>query len=178
MGTTLETLLAQVDTRQIQRLWLDFRNLNQKNHQAAIKRLNELDQRYGIKRIALVGSDSRDEFFIQVKLDGWQTSYYLPTRVTAGLIENKDEEGMEQLAQKIAQQIAAQQTDGISLDEKLYPFVKNHLEKMIDPEVRYHAWMGPDFVKRKFSRNLEDDKLFKDDRVESILVNYESRFTL
>ena len=68
--------------------------------------------------------------------------------------------------------------DSVLSDEKLYYFVKNHLGIRIRPEIRYHAWMRPEFIDRKFPRKLKDDKLFKDERVESILVEYESRFTL
>jgi len=178
MGTTLEKFLAEVEPQEIQRLWLDFKNLGAKNHKAAIRRLNQLDRLYGIKNVTLVESNTKDQFFKHVKLDGWQTSYYLPTRLTTDLIESKDNKGMEKLAAKISRQIEAQMTDSVSFDEKLYSFVKDHLEKRISPEVRYHSWMGPKFIDRKFAKKLEANKLFKDKRVESILVEYQSRFTL
>lgn len=178
MGEGLERFLQSVDYSQIERLWLDFKNLNTKNYAAALERLAYLDGKYGLKSKAIVESGTAGSFFQILRAAGWHTSYYLPTRKIADLQISGDAQALEQLASDIAQQVSAQNVNAVSFDTRIYPFVEQYLEGGLASDVNYHVWYGPDLADTDFQKTLQENKLANNRRVKTLLVKYDSQFHL
>ncbi len=178
MGYDLETFLSTIDYIQIQRVWLDFKNLNKQNMQQALTELNRLDKKYNLKPKFIVESGTTNENFAILHQSGWHTSYYLPTVKIVDLLKRKNKSAMNQLAKIISQQVKRQQLDAVSFDHQLYPFVKNYLEKKLAEDIVYHTWYTPDLFSNKFIQDLEKNQLYKDPRVKTMLCPYKSPFNL
>jgi len=178
MGGSLEELLKSVDYTRIQRVWLDFKNLNEQNYQDAMLRLEYLDGKFNIKKKFIVESGTTSGFFRELKKEGWHISYYLPTGAISKLLEEKDSKGLKELASKIASQIKVQNLSAVSFDSRLYPFVKEYLECLISDDIVYHTWWGPKIYRYNFRDRLQKNRLFLDKRVKTILVRYKSRHHL
>jgi hypothetical protein len=178
MGGSLTALLASVDYNQIERIWLDFKNLNIENHLSSLRYLQHLDEKFQIKKKIIIESSTTLEFFKKFKDDGWHISYYLPTETIFKLLENNEVQSLKDIASKIAIQSKIQNLSAISFDDKLYPFVKQYLEPQIDKNIVYHTWWGPDIYRYNFKTKLKKDKLFFDKRVKTILVRFKSKHSI
>jgi hypothetical protein len=178
MGGKLENLFLSIDYNQIQKLWLDFKNLDENNYLNALNRLQFLDDKFGIKQKMIVESGTTSDFFRLFKENGWHTSYYLPTITIKNLLENKDTDNLQKLSKIIAKQSKKQKLSAISFDSSIYPFVKKYLEPLIDQNIVYHTWWGPDLYKSNFQNKLKKDKLYLNPRVKTILVRFKSKHEL
>ncbi len=178
MGRELEVLLNSINHYELQNIWIDFKNLNKKNAKAALNELERLDDLFNIKEKALIESNTDDAVFSLLSQYGWKTSYYLPTSKVLDLMSANNKEGLSILSKDISQQILDQKVSAISFDDRLYPFVKNHLENLISKEIAYHCWYGPELKSPSFETELKNNPLFKDRRVHSLLSPYYSLFHL
>jgi hypothetical protein len=173
----LAHFLSWVDYAQIQRIWLDFKNLNADNYKAALQRLEMLDKKYGIKKKSIVESHMKPApVFETLHNAGWHTSCYLSTATITKLLKGKDEARMQKEAERLAKQLKAQHFSAVSFDRRLYPFVKQYLEPLLEKDVVYHTWWGPNLYDADFVAKLQKDELFKDDRVKTILCRFKSKF--
>ena len=173
----LAHFLSWVDYAQIQRIWLDFKNLNADNYKVALQRLEMLDKKYGIKKKSIVESHMKPApVFETLHNAGWHTSCYLSTATITKLLQGKDESKMKQEAERLAKQLNAQHFSAVSFDRRLYPFVKQHLEPLLEKEMVYHTWWGPNLYDADFVAKLQKDELFKDDRVKTILCRFKSKY--
>ena len=178
MGMKIEHFLSSIPYPEIERVWLDFKNLNKKNYKQAIERLEELDSKFDLKRKFIVESGTTLAFFKEFKKAGWHTSYYMPTeKIVNQLKENKVAE-MKKLAVKIANQIKSQNLSAVSFDHRLYSFVKQYLEPLISEHIVYHVWYAPELRKKYFTDELQKNKLYLDKRVKTLLSPYMSQFDL
>lgn len=178
MGLKMEEFLLSVDYSEIGRVWLDFKNLNQSNYREAIKRLEYLDRKYGVKKKFIVESSTTAPFFKEVRKTGWHTSYYMPTGKIVKLLKDKDITEMNKLAKIIATQTKLQNVSAVSFDNRLYPFVKQYLEPLIDKDVVYHIWYAPSLSSSSFQQELQKSTLYLDKRVKTLLTSYKSQFNL
>jgi len=178
MGPKMEDFLSSVDFQKIQKVWMDFKNLNQKNYIQVLARLSYLEERYKIKKKFIVESSITSPFFKEFGKAGWHTSYYMPTRRIINLLEQKNHEEMENLAVEIARQTKIQNLSAISFDHRLYPFIKNYLESKLSNEIVYHIWDAPGISSIDFKDQLLKNKLFLDNRVKTLLTEYISQFNL
>ncbi len=178
MGVKMEDFLLSVKHSDIQRIWFDFKNLNQENHKAAIKRLEYLDRKYDIKKKFIVESGTTDPFFKEFRKAGWHTSYYMPTRRIAEMLKEKKIFELKKLATQIAKQVKSQNVSAVSFDHRLYPFVKQYLESLIDKNIVYHIWYAPSLSSKSFKQDLQKYKLYLDTRVKTLLSTYKSQFNL
>ena len=90
MGTDLETFLASVPADSIQKIWLDFKNLNEVNHIQALHELERLDKIFNLKNKAILESGWKAEEFKVFREAGWMTSYYLPTKKAVEALQRND----------------------------------------------------------------------------------------
>jgi len=179
MGDTeLDKFLSYIDTTKIQQVWLDFKNLNAKNYTQALERLEYLDNKYHIKDKFIVESGTTKEFFKLIRAKGWHTSYYLPTNKIVKLLKDNNISGMESISEKIAYQTQIQALSAVSFDHRLYPFVKKYLEPKITNNIVYHIWYAPPLYNTDFKDKLLKNKLYKDNRVKTLLTTYKSQFNL
>ncbi|MCK5539137.1 MAG: hypothetical protein KAI79_20105, partial [Bacteroidales bacterium] len=63
MGGSLEELLSSIEYQEIQRVWLDFKNLNQNNYNRALRKLKYLDNKFNIKKNIIIESSTTFEYF-------------------------------------------------------------------------------------------------------------------
>lgn len=173
-GMKLEELLSYTNNIPFEKIWLDIKNLNDKNISAIIKHLTKLDQKFNIRKKAIVESSTTSISFSNIAKLGFQTSYYLPTD-----IKNLDPKMRSIKANEIASQINKQAVKAISFDIALYPFVKQNLEKMIQSDIVYHLWdLSLKLKDAEFKKVLLDKNYYIDNRVKSILVKYHSNYEL
>lgn len=178
MGLKMENFLLSINFQKIQKVWMDFKNLNQDNYTQVIERLHYLDKKYQIKKKFIVESSTTSPFFKEIRKAGWHTSYYMPTRRIINLLKQKNHKEMENLAIDIARQTKIQNLSAISFDHRLYPFIKNHLESKLSNEIVYHIWDAPNISCMDFKEQLLKNKLYLDNRVKTLLTEYISHFNL
>jgi len=178
MGGYLNDLLSSVNYEQIARIWLDFKNLNTENHNNALQYLEVLDKKFHIKQKIIIESSTTSKFFKKYRDNGWHTSYYLPTQKIYKLLKNNNVQDLENLAAQIVAQSKTQNLSAVSFDSKIYPFVKQFLEPLLDENIVYHTWWGPDLYKYNFKSKLQDNELFLNKRVKTILVRFKSKYYL
>lgn len=76
--TTLEQWLDEVENVNKLRLWLDFKNLNNKNKMAALKELNSLCTKYKINKNNIIVENWNAKDLSVFQENDYQTSYYIP----------------------------------------------------------------------------------------------------
>jgi len=179
MGLKIEDFLLSVDFQKIEKVWLDFKNLNQNNYRQALERLEYLDKKYAIKKKFIVESQTTSPFFKEVRKAGWHTSYYMPTEKILKLLREDSNDEMQKLALKIIKQTKIQNVSAVSFDNRLYPFIKNYLEPNLSNEIVYHTWWNkPALYHTNFKELVLKNKLYLDSRVKTLLANYDSQFEL
>jgi hypothetical protein len=178
MGMNMEAFLSSITYSEIERVWLDFKNLNKHNYKQAMARLDYLDKKFDLKRKIIVESGTTLPFFRELKESGWHTSYYMPTKKIVNLLSKNKTKEMKRLAINIANQIDVQNLAAISFDAKLYPFVKQYVEPLIVDGIVYHGWYAPDLRDTFFADKLEKNKLYLDKRIKTLLTRYKSQFDL
>ncbi len=178
MGVKMEDFLLSVDYTQIEKVWLDFKNLNENNYKEAIKRLEYLDKKYDIKRKFIIESGTKGSFFKELKEAGWHTSYYMSTGKIIKLLKEKKIIEMKKLAQQIAKQIESQNISAVSFDHRLYSFIKQYLEPSISNDIVYHVRYAPSISSLNFKNKLLKNELYLDKRVKTLLSVYRSQFNL
>ena len=178
MGLGLEEFLSRVDYSKIERVWLDFKNLNESNYKKALERLEYLDKKFDLKRKLIVESGTKSEFFKELRANGWHTSYYMPTQIVEKLLNEDNKVKMQELATAIAKQAKIQNVAAVSFDYNLYPFIKQYLEPLISDDIVYHMWLGPSLDSINFEDELLKNPMYLDNRVKTILSFYTSQYYL
>lgn len=178
MGHSFEELLDSVPFGNIDRIWFDLKNLTEENSADALDALESLDRKYHFKGKLIVESGTDSATFKIFREHGWHTSYYTPTNAIVSLLEQNDTDGMELLAEAIANRVKEQKVSAISFDNRTYSFIKTHVEPLLEDDIIYHAWYGPPVWSDTFTSDLVKNALFLDKRVKTILVEYRSRFHL
>ncbi len=74
----LEHWLEEVENANKLNIWLDFKNLNDKNNISALNELNRLCDKYKIKKNNLIVESWSAKNLSIFKKDGYHTSYYIP----------------------------------------------------------------------------------------------------
>lgn len=162
-----------------QKIWLDIKNFNIGNHVSLIKRLEYLNRKYDIRNYAIFETSYEGSEVAKVSDLGYHTSYYLPTGYLKELNKSKEPQKINSFLTRLKKIVKNQKLKAISFEDTLYGFVKSEIEENIDSEIIYHLWTWEnafytkDFTKIKKSRNY-----YKDSRVETILMTFDSRFLL
>lgn len=175
-GVSLEEFISTVNYQEIEKVWLDFKNLTQENHEKALNRLKFLDQKFNLKSKTILESNTTSILFKLFNEHGWHTSYYLPTEKILNILSTNDSIELKQESEKIANQLNLQNAAAVSFDQRLYSFVKHNLANEIRPNIVYHIWHAPALSNKNFRDLLEVNDLFLNERVETLLTKYESRF--
>ncbi len=178
MGHNLEHFLSSIDIDDLERVWLDIKNMTSNNKQAILEYLNLFNEKFQIKDKFLIESNYTGRCFSEFARSGWKTSYYLPTGNILELLEDGNDKKMIKVASQLSGQIKVQELSAISFDTRLRPFVKNYLEDLIDDEIVYHCWLGPHLANSDLFEKLKMDSSYRDTRVKTLLVHYKSQFNL
>jgi len=173
-GMSLKELLSYTSTDQLQKLWLDVKNINDDIIPDVLKRLEELDKIFDLKKYAIIESGTTSPRFSEFADAGYHTSYYVPTDIVDLEISSQPNK-----ARQIADQVQRQHTTAVSFDYRLYTFVKEHLEPLLDPNIVYHTWnLSLELADPNFKYSLLETETYRDARVKSILISYRSEFDL
>jgi hypothetical protein len=178
MGVELVQHFSDITPQQIERLWLDIKNLNRKNCEQALDYLDLLDRQWAIRNKVIFESPDMTDCLRLASEAGWHTTYYMPTRKVLGLMEKGSADMIKGFVASLSKQLATQQARAVSFDSRLYPFIKQHVEERLDPELVYHVWRGPVLHDASFLQNLESLEYLQDPRVKTLLVTYKSEFDL
>lgn len=178
MGTDLGSFLSSIPYNEIEKIWLDFKNLNERNHQAALDELEKIDRLHDLKGKAILESGWRSSQFSIFRKAGWRTSYYLPTGKLKNALKENNPKILEALAIEISEQVTSQRISSVSFDLSLYPFVKNNLEKRLDAQIDYHGWLGPTLRSPNFLESYNSSAYAHDERLKTVLVAYKSDYDL
>ncbi len=179
MWGNLEEYLSEINHIEVQRFWLDLKNLNATNYLQITKRLDYLNQKFNIKEKVIIesGTNGSKEFDFLNQMN-WHASYYCPTTEILELLKQKNVRSLQLKAKEIAYKCTHSSLSAVSFDHSLYPFIKTYLEPLITNDIVYHAWMGPLLSSPNFKTELEKNLLFKDKRVKTLLCGYLSNYNL
>ncbi len=170
---TLEDFLADSPSSLDYKIWVDVKNLNINNLNKMSARLDELESKYDLSSKAIIESKIKSPLFSSLSDKGFHTSYYLPTNL--GKIEDKAT--LKKQARQIAKQIKSQKVKAISFDRKVYSFVKEYLEALIDSNIVYHTWdLQLNIKKESFIDALKGKDYFEDSRVQTILIKFATKY--
>jgi heptose-I-phosphate ethanolaminephosphotransferase len=175
----LESYLAAAGAKAFSKLWFDTKNLDTENRASALRELERLAARFpGLKARTIIESSTRDGWFADFGAREWHTSYYLPTGEILSAMRGADSTALARWATLIAGQVRAQRAAAVSFDIELYPFVQDHLERVLDGHVVYHTW---DLAIRAWEPDarvrLEASPYFRDERVRTIIVAMDSPYS-
>lgn len=177
VGLELEKFLKSIDYKQINRMWFDFKNLNDKNKEKAKEELSRLDSIFNLKDKIILETSWTSKDFNIFSQDNWHTSYYLPTEEILELLKKNDNLGMEKLSLSISKQIKDQKVSAVSFDTKLYKFVKNYLENKISNDIVYHAWYGPAINSKNYLEQINNE-IYRDGRIKTFLSSFSTKYNL
>lgn len=175
-GVELNEFIGSVNYSLIEKMWFDFKNFEINNYEDALGRLEYLDSKYDIKNKVILEASAKSDFFNYFKEKGWHTSYYLPTGKILKLIENNKKIELDRFATELSLQLKKQNVSAVSFDNRLYSFVKKHLEQKISKDIVYHIWYAPALYDYNFKNKLLKNKLYKDDRVKTLLSSFKSQY--
>lgn len=171
-GIRLDQFLETMQPYEPRKIWLDIKNLTEKNLDAALGELVRLDSIYSLRKIAIVESGITSSAFEKFKAAGFHTSYYLPTEHIANMLREGNQDALTLVAENIEAQISDQSVAAISFDLSLYSFVKEYLEPSIPNTVRYHTWGSFKLWEWRAVSRMKEHAVFRDARVETILVRH------
>jgi len=178
MGIKLSVFLSSVEYTKIERIWMDFKNLNINTSNDSLAALEKLDKKFHLKKKIIVESGTLNKTFKNFNKAGWHTSYYLPTQKIIKLLNMKNITKLKSLAEIISTQTKVQSVSAVSFDDRLYPFVKKYLEPLLSKDIMYHVWYAPSLFDNNFKNKLLKNSMYKDSRVKTLLSRYESKYNL
>ena len=171
-GLKFDQYLTRIKACDVQKMWLDIKNIREQDIDAVIAELERLDSVYVIKKRAIIESSITTTRFQRISRRGFHTSYYLPTSRISDLLNNNDKDLLRAEADRLNEQIRNQEVLAVSFDLSLYPFVKNYLEPMIPDNIVYHTWGPVKLWQFNAIDQLKRSDYFKDRRVKTILFKY------
>ncbi len=185
-GMSLWEMLSNVERWRVRegiagpgKIWLDVKNLNAGNVDAALRRLRQLDRRFNLRERIIVETGWTGREAALLADAGFHTSYYLPTDDLLAIWQSGSEVKRKRRARDIAAQVRQQRMAAVSFDHRLYPFVTQVLEPLLPERIVYHTWLpGPRLRDPDFIDTMRKISSFHDARVRTILVPYASPYAL
>lgn len=174
------------DKDELKRVWLDVKNLKTNNLKKILLRLEKIEKKWSYKDEFIFETSMQHEDLKKISGAGYHVSYYLQTEKIIDLLEEDNSLNLKKMAEQVSKQTFRQKVNAVSFDERLYAFVKDHLEDLLPSEYVYHTWVATDYEgfphdKRNklgstlFLSTLEGRDYYEDERVKTILVHYESK---
>ena len=171
-GVRLDEFLTISRPYEVKKIWLDVKNITDRNLPAVENELARLVSLYGIREISIVESGTISPSFANLAGRGFHTSYYLPTQRIKGLLAGHSTDSLWAEADRIRQQIDLQAVSAVSFDLDIYPFVVDYLQPLVPDSLEYHVWNSVKLWRWSALEELEQSDYFNDPRVETILVGY------
>ncbi len=155
-------------------IWLDFKNLDEKNAGPALRELDRLVDVYQINKERLI-IESPD--YVRLGLfhqHGYYTSFYCPTDEKRYLRETSHQ---QEYAKIVNEAVNSGNVDAISFQEQYYPLIK-----ALNVNVEFLTWYGSEKWRFFFFKKPDEEKqtrrrlIENDPQVKVILVNPPSRY--
>ena len=176
-GISLDSFLTSSDHK-YKKIWLDVKNVRDKDIEGMIQRLENLNQSFDFKNQLIIETSNRSDAPKKFAESGYHLSYYLPTRKVLSVL-NESEEVKVETAQALVRIAKSQNASAVSFDLKLYSFVKSHIEPLLDPGIVFHTWFpGYTLWESGLLEKLRTQSYFNDPKVKTILLPYYSPFSL
>lgn len=173
-GMKFEDMLLFSEKLQVDKIWMEIKNINQDNLKEVTDRLTSLDIAFGIKERSIIETRYTLADFNQVSDLGFQTSYYIPK-----FISNLNIQKQKEKARAIAHQVKVQKMTAVSFDAILYPFVIEFLGPLLNDSVIFHTWdLSMQMKDPHMIDKLTSKEYYNDDRLKTILVRYSTNFEL
>jgi hypothetical protein len=178
-GLWLEDVLAYLQRQTAQpRLWLDLKDIDERNVGAVALHLLELDRIFGLKDRAIVETSFTGPGLNRLSDAGFYLSYYLPSRPIRRALKAQRAEELRALAARIGRVVERHGARAVSFASGSQPFVRDQLGELVDRHgLDLLTWdlsldsAGGRFVERVLRRDW-------DPRLQVILVSFGSRFDL
>lgn len=138
--------------------------------------LDALDQRDHLKSRMLVESGTTASWYADFRASGWRTAYTMPTEKMLDLLQAPDRPGMTRLADAVAAQLRAQNVAAIAFDARAWPFIKGDVQPRIPSSIAYAVRQGPSISDSEFLARFGADPLFRNPRVDTLLVGFASPY--
>lgn len=196
----LDEYLSALPVHKIKNIWLDIKDLQEKDIDAFIAQLDALDKKYHIKSKTLLESTLLSPDMKKFTQAGWNTSFYIFTKCSqddintgfsykiASLAAKPEEEltalqkqTLTEWAQQLALAIKQQQPTDISFDADLYPFVKLYLEPLLPAAITYNTFAFsnlPELTDPNFMPQAQQFLIFRDLKVKRVLLSPDSNFSI
>ena len=166
----LNSYLKYVDLNKIKKIYFNFTNINNSNYTLALKRLDRLNNKYNLKKLAIISFNSDKNIINFYNNSGWQVSYLLPNNKIKKAIKENNINSLKE----IANSIISKNIKLITFNKDIYNFVKKYIEPKID--INYTIKYKDSILNCKLKDKIIKDKIFLDNRVKLILTPYNSRF--
>ena len=139
IGLSLAEYLKAAQSKPKLRFWFDWKNADENLIEAGIARLEELDKIYTLKKRTLIetGSDKITPKLRKLSADGWQHSYYLPTRSIIDCSRN-DSARCQGLSKEIVRNADKISATALSFDFNGFRFIRNY--RTILSKYRWNTW--------------------------------------
>lgn len=170
-GTSFEDYLELTKDKKIVKIWMDIKNVNESNIADMLKRLDYLDNKYGIKDILIFETSSTSPLVGLISNAGYHTSYYLPGVIVKYISQN-DTAALQKEALRILEQVKLQNFKAVSFESTLYPFVKSYLEPTISKDIVYHTWDFFRLRRKDELAKMQKEDFYKDERIKTIIYTY------
>lgn len=171
-GLTLEFFLKNIKNTNTQMLWLDYKNLDEKNQVVSLLKLQKLCVEYGILPRNVIVESTAPEYLYSFSKAGFKTSYYLP-RITEKQGNQKDI-----LITEINKSVDEYSINYISADKIFFDELKTLFpEKVIltwivnEESERASFWDIKELY-NKYRRARKKYKVLSDDKVLIVLYSY------
>lgn len=176
VGLTLASQLRQDDGKV--HYWLDWKNANPENLQSALETLEGLNDTHNIKQRAILESGTLSKSMSIFKRAGWNTSYYLPTKIIAKCMSNCSNEEKSKLANQLLENRKKFGYGTVSVDARLLQFFDKHMAQAFnDEESKIYIWDQSIDVSDKNALSRME-KYITHKNVGVLLVNFPSPFDL
>lgn len=139
-GVRLDAFLERMAPFGVGKLWLDAKNLAPRNLGPALRELQRLDARHGVRRIAIVEFYDPSPELAAIAAAGFDAVGNIADEPVAARLAAGDHAALARIARQVAARTGRQAVRGISFRLTIWPFVKEHLEPLLPPQTRYHAW--------------------------------------
>lgn len=183
-GGTLAQFL-RFENGKFTKLWLDFKNINATNINKINERLDALDISFNLKSRAMIESGMTSHEFSSLSVQGWYTSYYLPTRKILELIKENNEIKSNNYALELLKQVNKQEVAAISFDHRLYPYVKDYLLKnaLLPKHIKLNSWLwllssDSNFDNKINNANNANNAIINSPYIDNIIIQFPTRFKM
>ncbi|MES2837092.1 MAG: DUF2181 domain-containing protein [Bacteroidota bacterium] len=164
----LEEYLSSVSQNKTLHFWLDFKNLEAKNQEQAIKNLNFICDSLSLLRNNFIVESSNVSMLNEFLKEGYQISYYLHWPGLYSLNKNEFKQKLNSINEELK---IYKYKNYLSSDYRDYEILKKQF-----PEHEILLWLDDAFGKQdKFKDRLLLYKMLLDKDVKVILIRYKSK---